>query len=42
MRSHAYRILPSPLIVASGALGAQTQSAPISYPAAARVTQVNV
>jgi prolyl oligopeptidase len=42
MRSHAIRIFPSLLLIVSGTLGAQTQSAPISYPAAARGTQVDV
>jgi len=42
MRSHGFRIFPSLLIIVSGALGAQTQSAPISYPTAARGTQVDV
>jgi prolyl oligopeptidase len=42
MRSHGFRIFPSLLIIVSGALGAQTQSAAITYPAAARGTQVDV
>jgi prolyl oligopeptidase len=42
MRSHTIRVLPSLLIIVSGTLGAQTQNAPISYPAAGRGTQVDV
>jgi prolyl oligopeptidase len=42
MRRPAYKIILSLLVVAVGAAGAQTQSAPIGYPAAARGTQVDV
>ena len=42
MRRSAPRIFLSLLTVVAGIAGAQTQNAPISYPAAARGTQVDV
>src|SRR5882672_7254896 len=42
MRRYAFRILLSLLAIVAGTAGAQTQSAPIAYPAAARGTQVDV
>jgi prolyl oligopeptidase len=42
MRRSTFRIFLSLLTVVAGTVGAQTQSAPIGYPAAARGTQIDV
>src|ERR1700704_2926166 len=42
MRRHAVRTLLSLLTFVAGTTGAQTANAPLSYPAAARGTQVDV
>src|ERR1700693_2611523 len=42
MRRHAFRTLLSLLTIVAGTLGAQTPNAPLSYPAAARGTQVDI
>jgi len=41
MRRHSFRAILSSLAIVAGTLGAQTQNAPLSYPAAARGTQVD-
>jgi prolyl oligopeptidase len=41
MRRHSFRAILSSLTIVAGTLGAQTQNAPLSYPAAARGTQVD-
>ena len=41
MRRHSFPAILSSLIIVAGTLGAQTQNAPLSYPAAARGTQVD-
>jgi len=41
MRRHSFRAILSLLTIVAGTTGAQTQNAPLSYPAAARGTQVD-
>ena len=41
MRRHSFRAILSSLTIVAGTLGAQTQNAPLSYPAASRGTQVD-
>src|SRR4051812_25321246 len=42
MRRHSFSTFVPLLMIVSGTIGAQTQSAPPTYPAAARGTQVDV
>jgi len=41
MRRHSFRVILSLLTIVAGTTGAQTQNAPLSYPVAARGTQVD-
>ena len=41
MRSHSFRAILSLITIVAGTLGAQTQTTPLSYPPAARGTQVD-